>query len=252
MTTTGISDSISALKTESLNSPNTSVTSDNSLSSHATPGSRVINSIADTVDRIEHLGRGIVSPELYDSLLKAGTLDPDLEPPFQDTRSSLKGDNVNNAELEVGSDELIVNPTESGVYVADSEGNVLANIRSSEYKILTDSGLSPEIVNGRVVFKRDDIDSNYKDAMGQTNSERMREGKPPLDPSTGRPIELHHVGQEKDGALAELRMEEHRTPPNNSILHPNRNGSEVEHGNEWNHQRAEHWKARAESMGVDS
>jgi len=190
---------------------------------------------------------------LTDALIEAGLVDPKLiESPMatdlhleqRAVGQRLETDSIKNTG------ELTVRETPREVQICDSNGNVCATISPDEYAILKEAGLSPQLVNGRVCFIRGDIDLNFKDALGSTNLERMKEGLAPLDANTGRPIELHHVGQVPDGPLAELRMEEHRTAPNNLTLHPVREGSEVEHGVEWDQQRADHWKSRAETMEV--
>ena len=132
--------------------------------------------------------------------------------------------------------------------VFDRNGNVLASIRPDEYATLQEAGLRPQMVNGRVCFIRSDIDIDFKDALGNTNRERIELKQVPLDAKTGRIIDLHHVGQNTNGPLAELRMDEHRTGPNNLKLHPLRDGSEVEHDGEWSKIRADHWKSRVETM----
>jgi hypothetical protein len=55
---------------------------------------------------------------------------------------------------------------------------------------------------------RSDINLSRVDEYGRTNLERMLSGKAPLD-STGKPFELHHIGQKNNGSLAILTSKEH-------------------------------------------
>ena len=121
-------------------------------------------------------------------------------------------------------------------------------ITPEEIDIYEQAGLKIEVTDGRVCLNSTKIDLNYKDALGRTNLERMKQGLAPLDSETGLPYELHHVGQANDGPLAELTHQQHMTPPNNLTLHRIRNGSEVDHGASWDQLRSEHWKARAEQL----
>lgn len=207
-------------------------------------------SIGEIADRVGQLGPGSVSPDVYDALMRAGAIDPDLGAGISPVPDLGAEASVDAPSVQAAPETLRVEETETEVQVLDSEGNVLTTMRPEEYAIFNKAGLTPQMVNGRVCFLRNDIDPNYTDAMGRTNSQRMAQGLAPLDSATGQPIELHHVGQKQDGPLAELTMEEHRMTPNNIILHPTRNGSEVEHGNDWNQEKASHWKARADDMGV--
>lgn len=122
------------------------------------------------------------------------------------------------------------------------------NISSEEIDIYEKAGLKLEVTDGRVCLNSQQIDLNYKDALGRTNLERMKQGLAPIDPDTGLSYELHHVGQTNDAPLAELTRVQHNSSPNNLTLHPIRNGSEVDHGEAWDNLREEHWKARAEQL----
>lgn len=88
-----------------------------------------------------------------------------------------------------------------------------------QYNICRDAGLEPQMVNGRIALVRQ-IDMSYKDpATGKTNLELMRNGNAPIDPSSGKPYELHHIGQQNDSTLAVLTKAEHMQNGNNSIWH---------------------------------
>lgn len=114
----------------------------------------------------------------------------------------------------------------------------------AEVDLYREIGLAPKVVSERNCLVRDDIDWSQKDARGRTNLERADGGRAPLD-SVGREHELHHVGQEEDGPLAELTRGEHQSQT--KLLHPKRE-STVDHGSDWTRVRAEHWKARAETV----
>jgi hypothetical protein len=57
---------------------------------------------------------------------------------------------------------------------------------------------------------------------GRTNAQRVLDGLSPLDP-TGKPYELHHIGQKSDSPLAILTHFQHSK--NYSVLHKNTGGS---------------------------
>lgn len=103
-------------------------------------------------------------------------------------------------------------------------------------------------MNGREVLQRTDIDYDATDPFGRTNLERMEQGKAPL--VDGKPIELHHIGQEMDSPLAELTQEEHRGPGNDGILHDKQKESEIDR-NKFNTERENHWKERAEQVKLE-
>lgn len=121
------------------------------------------------------------------------------------------------------------------------------SIRSEEEANIYDGAeLEATEVNGRECLVRTDIDYNQVDDKGRTNLERMEKGLSPLD-ETGQPYELHHVGQKMDSPLAELTKKEHGSGGNYTTLHEAKVESEISRV-EFNKERAEHWKARAEEM----
>ncbi|MNC44775.1 hypothetical protein D3C75_936930 [compost metagenome] len=100
-------------------------------------------------------------------------------------------------------------------------------------------------IGGKPCLERSDIVGDQKDAMGQTNKERMARGLAPLTPD-GKTVELHHIGQKADSPLAELTMEQHRGKGNDTILHDKKIESEIDRI-AFNAEKAEHWKRRAEA-----
>ncbi|WP_280524958.1 HNH/ENDO VII family nuclease, partial [Paracoccus siganidrum] len=73
-------------------------------------------------------------------------------------------------------------------------------------------------VNGRRVYQQNDlIDPDYVDPnTGLTNKQLMEEGWAPIGPD-GRPINLHHMTQDKPGPMAEVSETFHHE--NNRALH---------------------------------
>ena len=61
----------------------------------------------------------------------------------------------------------------------------------------------------RRVYQRNDIDFSMTDKSGKTNLERMREGHAPIG-NDGKPVQLHHVLQEENGPVVEIREVTHR------------------------------------------
>lgn len=116
----------------------------------------------------------------------------------------------------------------------------------AEARIYEDANLEPAKINGKDALIRTDIDYDQKDAFGNTNLERMKMGKAPLD-ANGRPIELHHIGQKPDSPLAELTCSEHRSNGNDNVLHNKQKESEINR-EDFDKERKEYWKARAEQV----
>jgi hypothetical protein len=116
-----------------------------------------------------------------------------------------------------------------------------------QYQKAKNIGLIPTTVNGKHALGRI-IDSNYVDENGLTNIQRMLNGKPALDP-TGKPYELHHLGQKIDSPLAILTHEEHMGKENNKIWHVSNSGSENPSSQkEWAAIRKEFWKDFAKKL----
>lgn len=130
---------------------------------------------------------------------------------------------------------------------------IIENIQNmKQYEILKNAGLKEVEINGRKCLIKENIDLDYKDADGISNRDRISRGLAPLDSKTGKPIELHHLGQKADSPLVELTEEEHRTgisedgTKSQSIWHDNTKETEVHgEGNNWNEERKAYWKARS-------
>lgn len=97
---------------------------------------------------------------------------------------------------------------------------------------------------GNRVYQRNDlIDPSAVDKLGRTNLERMQAGIAPLGPD-GRSINLHHLTQRPNGAIAEVTATMHQT--NSRVLHinPNTIPSGIDRGafDAW---RRSYWMSRA-------
>lgn len=133
---------------------------------------------------------------------------------------------------------------------------IIENIKNlKQYEILKKADLMEAEINGRKCLIRKNIDLNYTDEDGISNQDRISHGLAPLDSKTGKPLELHHLGQKADSPLVELTEEEHRTgdyeggKKNQSLWHDNTVDTEVHgEGNTWLQERIAHWKGRAESL----
>lgn len=96
-----------------------------------------------------------------------------------------------------------------------------------------------------------DIDPYYCTPTGETNTERMAMGKPPIDYATGSVIDLHHIGQSYEAPYAELPHSIHDAPGINSTLHSSRAPSWRNNPKlacEHNKEAAKHWKQRGEAL----
>ena len=128
--------------------------------------------------------------------------------------------------------------------------NTIKQMKSmEEYKIYKDAGLAEKVINGQKVLARD-IDlkfvSELTDGTKVTNLERMRKGYAPIDPTTGKAYQLHHIGQKSEGTLAMLTEAEHQG--NASILNTAGKSSEIDRA-AFDKFRKEFWEKFAESVG---
>lgn len=121
-----------------------------------------------------------------------------------------------------------------------------------QYEVLKNAGLIEVEIDGRKCLIKENIDLGFTDEDGVSNRERIVRGLAPLDSKTGKPMELHHLGQKADSPLVELSEEEHRTgeyedgKKNQSLWHDNTVETEVHgDGNNWDQERKAHWKERA-------
>ena len=92
--------------------------------------------------------------------------------------------------------------------------DVIAQFHSmKEYEVYRDAGLHTKMVSNRTALVPElDLKhlSTRPDGTKLTNLERMKQGLAPLDPATGKPYQLHHIGQERNGTLAVLKEAQHQ------------------------------------------
>ena len=125
--------------------------------------------------------------------------------------------------------------------------DVISQMHSlDEYLIYKEAGLKTMMVNGRTALVQN-IDLNYvsqlPDGSEISNLTRMQNGYAPIDPLSGKPYELHHVGQNNNGALAVLTQDQHRGKGQFANLHSIWEDSEVVNsGAAWNKTRQEFWE----------
>lgn len=133
---------------------------------------------------------------------------------------------------------------------------IIDNIKNmDQYEVLKNAGLIEVEINGRKCLIKENIDLDYTDADGISNRDRIARGRAPLDSKTGKPIQLHHLGQNPDSPLVELTEEEHRTgeykdgAKNQTLWHDNTRETTVHgEGNTWKKEREDHWKTRATTV----
>ena len=161
----------------------------------------------------------------------------------EDKNSDSLHDEVKEIKEKLTDEEKIKIKEESGW----SDEIIDAINSMEEYEIYKKAGLTEAEINGKKCLVRNDIDWNQKDGIGRTNEERIKMGLAPLDKS-GKPIEMHHIGQRADGPLAELTNSEHHKDGNDGILHNKTLESEIDR-HQFAKERTEHWKTRATQLG---
>ena len=136
---------------------------------------------------------------------------------------------------------------ESLVPLRNEVGETVIEVPPAEKQLYEQIGVKYENINGMDVYVRNDIDPIRTDALGRTNLERMEHGLAPLD-ETGQSVEIHHIRQNPEGPLVELKSIEHEG--NFELLHPNLESPSAIDRGEFAKIRAEHWKARAEMINA--
>ena len=122
--------------------------------------------------------------------------------------------------------------------------NIIKQFHSyDEYLVFKNAGLQSRMINGQLALVRSDIDLSRVDEFGRSNLERMFNGKPPLD-STGKPFELHHIGQKNNGSLAILTSKEHDA----AILHGYVEKTEIDRKTFNEVSKREFWKTMAKIL----
>ncbi|MCS4308604.1 RHS repeat-associated protein [Rheinheimera pacifica] len=120
-------------------------------------------------------------------------------------------------------------------------GHTLENIAGSGRKFWANS----KMFNGNKVFQRNDlINPKLTDSRtGLTNVELMRSGRAPIGPD-GKPINLHHMTQRHEGAIAEVSQTFHQRNSNIIHINPSTTQSGINRA-DFNKWRSEYWKSRA-------
>ena len=180
---------------------------------------------------------------------------------MKETLSEGTGNIENTSESDSVKDEGLTN--EEKAKIKEETGwsdEIIENIKNmKQYELLKNAGLKETEINGRKCLIKENIDLDYTDEDGISNRDRIARGLAPLDSRTGKPIELHHLGQKENSPLVELTEEEHRTgeyedgKKNQSLWHNNTIGTEVhDEGNNWTQEREAYWKARSEQVTGDN
>ena len=164
----------------------------------------------------------------------------------------IKPDFFNSLEMPSDGEEVSnvkeVNDSEEKNEVTNEYKTVdeaLESTSQEERDIYKNANLEKGEVDGRESLQRTDINYDEKDPLGRSNLERMEAGLAPL--KDGKPIELHHIGQNMDSPLAELTKEEHMKNGNDTILHDKQKESEIDRS-VFNKERTDYWKARAKQI----
>ena len=102
--------------------------------------------------------------------------------------------------------------------------------------------------NGNKVFQRDDlIDPMLIDSRGRTNLERMQKGLAPIGPD-GESINLHHLIQTQDGAIAEVTQTFHQQNYGTLHINPNTVPSGIDR-NAFDAWKRRYWMYRVNDFG---
>ena len=101
-------------------------------------------------------------------------------------------------------------------------------------------------VAGKKVYQRDDlIDPDLVDGRGRTNLQRMEKGLAPIGPD-GKSINLHHMTQTDDSAIAEVSASFHQRFSKIIHINPSSMASGIDRKN-FNKWRKQYWKERVKS-----
>lgn len=117
-----------------------------------------------------------------------------------------------------------------------------------EAEIYENAGLVEGKVNGKPALLQPDLkpDACYdKKWPDWTNKDLAGDGTPPRS-ADGKPIELHHIGQNPDSPLAELTHEQHHKNGNFKKLHTF-DDSKIDRG-DFNSERVQYWQDRYNTM----
>lgn len=128
--------------------------------------------------------------------------------------------------------------------------DVISQLKSmDEYKVYKEAGLKAQMINGKIALIQD-VNLSYVSELPNgkmaTNLERMALGYAPIDPATGKVLQLHHIGQKADATLAVLTEAQHQG--NAAILNTAGKTTEIDRI-AFDKIRKEFWKAFAAAVG---
>ena len=124
--------------------------------------------------------------------------------------------------------------------IADEGVNVEAKVAGDTQKFWTNATEH----NGVNVYQRNDlIDPNLIDDYGRTNLQRMEKGIAPIG-SDGKSINLHHMLQTNDSAIAELTQSFHQVNTKTIHINPNTIPSGIDRAG-FDVWKKSYWKGRA-------
>ncbi len=126
---------------------------------------------------------------------------------------------------------------------------IVNSIRSKEEaQIYMNAGLVEGEIDGKPALLQPNIEGdacNEKKWPDWSNKDLASEGYPPRDAS-GKPYELHHIGQNPNSPLAELTYDQHHSDGNFKILHTF-DESSIDRTT-FNKERRNYWKERSNSL----
>jgi len=112
---------------------------------------------------------------------------------------------------------------------------------------------SPTVRSTTIYYSQDDIDSNpVKENMknripNEQITPPIKRGNAPTSNQDGKPVEIHHEGQNSDGPFQELSRTNHRGGDNYKLNHPNYNKPSEIDRTEFGRQKVDYWKGEWDS-----
>ena len=225
-------------------------------------GSNEINETNENTDNSENEMDSELSDSLdttYESKLEQGNWsketienkDVEEDDPITESKDSSEDfeEELDNNYQDYLDENKTVNIEKSESFESKWSEDINSRIDNKEqFEIYKNADLHEAEINGRKCLVKD-IDFDYVDEKtGKTNRELMAKGRSPIDSKTGERIELHHMGQSFDSPFAELDENSEHGDGNQKTLHPKTEDSwrnDKELVNQYNKEKAEHWKTRS-------
>lgn len=191
--------------------------------------------------------------------IQTGDLNEAMEAAVMGATEGFKWGAISGAVVGGGSEAfLLKSATKSGLTMNEAaliqvDSNLPIDVISQmhsldEYIVYKNAGLKPIMINGKTALIQN-IDLTYTsqlpDGTEVTNLVRMQKGYAPLDPTTGKAYQLHHIGQKADGTLAVLTESQHQG--NSAILNIFGKESEIVRS-EFTTTRKEFWEYLGKSV----